>query len=381
MSLRRSVLKGPSVSDSEVLLRTPLFAEHQALKARLTGFGGWEMPLSYEGQLAEHRAVRERCGIFDVSHMGQVRFRGVHALAFLQALVPADIAALAPGFSRYTQLLQQDGGVLDDLIVTCVSATEFFAVVNAGTRVKDVAWMRTQAAALGFSDVEIVDESGHWAMIAVQGPGAFEILDRLIPGFVPSTTPAFTLHAFTAHGSGHLLSRTGYTGEKGGELLCPAELAPVWWRALLAEGAVPCGLAARDTLRLEAGYCLYGNDLDTAVTPVEAGLSWSVGWKKTEGWIGREALEAQRAAGPSRKLIGLVVNSRKPLRHGDKVVQGETVVGEVTSGGFSPMKECGIAMAYVASAASGAADLGIATKTGALPAQVVKMPFVKIGLK
>ena len=360
------------------LHRTPLHQAHIAAGARMTPFGGWDMPLSYEGQLAEHKAVRTGAGIFDVSHMGQVRFTGSQVNEFLQWLVPGDVAALKPHFSRYTQLVNEFGGVEDDLIISRLADREFFAVVNASTREGDVEWMKRKASQGGF-DVQIVDESAEWGMIALQGPEALFMLESLVPPIIWSDTPAFTLHHFDWKGRPHFLSRTGYTGEVGAEILCPADLSEEWWNHLLKGGAKPCGLAARDTLRLEAGYCLYGQDLDQKTSPVEAGLSWSIGWKKKEDFIARACLEKQKADGPARKLIGLRSEGRRPLRHGDQVVSGEQVVGEVTSGGFSPMLECGIALAYVATPYIGQ-PLAIRSRGTDLPVTVVKPPFVETSL-
>ena len=347
----------------------------------MTPFGGWDMPLTYEqGQLAEHKIVRTAVGMFDVSHMGQVRFQGEDALAFLQMLVPADIAALKDSGSKYTHLCNEHGGVIDDLIVSRLGPSEYFAVVNASTRVGDVEWMRQKARDLGYTSVKITDESDRWAMIAVQGPQALAVLDAQVPGRKWSETPALTLHPFLNHGEMHLLSRTGYTGEAGAELLCPAHFAEDWWERFLEAGVAPCGLAARDSLRLEAGYCLYGNDLDLKGTPVEAGLSWTIGWTKPERYLGRLILDKQKAEGPRRKLVGLRTETRRPLRHGDKVLLNGAEVGEVTSGGFSPMLECGIALAYVSAEAARAGTLDIQSKTATQPARVVKPPFVKTSL-
>jgi len=369
---------------AEPLLRTPLHPEHLAAKARMCAFGGWDMPLTYEGQLKEHEAVRTHVGMFDVSHMGQVRFRGARALEFLDRLVPGKLGKLAHGFSAYTQLCNEAGGVLDDLIVTRVGDAEWFAVVNAATRTQDVAWMRAQAAPLGYPEVEIEDESAHWGMIAIQGPQAFEMLRKVLPGDRDwSATPAFTLHPFQSDEGTHLLSRTGYTGEVGGELLCPAEMACEWWRRFLAAGAVPCGLAARDSLRLEAGYCLYGSDLDETTSPVEAGLSWSVDWKKTSNYTGRARLDAEKASGAKRRLIGLKIDTRRPLRHGDAMVDASgREIGVVTSGGYSPILNVGIGLAYVETAlATGDAPIFVRTRAEKCPATRVKPPFVETSLK
>lgn len=367
---------------TEPLKRTPLHGEHLALKARMCAFGGWDMPLSYEGQLKEHDAVRRRCGIFDVSHMGQVRFRGVRAFEFLDRLVPGKLGKLAPGQSAYTQLCNDGGGVLDDLIVTKIGDAEWFAIVNAATRAGDVVWMRATAARLGYLDVTIEDESPEWGMIAVQGPSAFEVLNRVVGHKDWSATPAFTLHSFEHDGAAHVISRTGYTGEVGAELLCPAERTSHWWRRFLDAGATPCGLAARDSLRLEAGYCLYGSDLDETTTPVEANLGWSVDWKKGAEYIGRARLDAERAAGPARRLIGLRIDSRRPLRHGDTVVDDSGLTrGVVTSGGYSPGLNCGIALAYVETPhADGAQPIFVQTRAERCPATRTKPPFVPTSL-
>ena len=367
---------------TEPLKRTPLHGEHLALKARMCAFGGWDMPLSYEGQLKEHEAVRKRCGIFDVSHMGQVRLRGARTFEFLDRLVPGKLARLAPGFSAYTQLCNDGGGVLDDLIVTKVADAEWFAIVNAATRAADVVWMRTTAARLGYLDVSIEDESADWGMIAVQGPAAYEVLNAVVGHRDWSATLPFTLHSFDHDGGAHIVSRTGYTGEVGAELLCPAGRTSHWWRRLLDAGAAPCGLAARDSLRLEAGYCLYGSDLDETTSPVEAGLGWSVDWKKSTGYVGRARLDAEKASGPARKLIGLRIDSRRPLRHGDPVVdESGAPRGVVTSGGFSPGLNCGIALAYIEAAlADGTQPIFVQTRAERCIAKRTKPPFVATSL-
>lgn len=304
------------------------------------------MPLRYAGQVEEHLTVRRSAGIFDVSHMGQVRFSGPEAEAFLQAFLPGNIAALAPGASRYTQICNAAGGIVDDLIVTRLAPTEFFAVVNAARRGEDIKLLRQAAGAHG-GGVDISDESDEWAMIALQGPEAPRILQELFPGRRWSDTTPFSFHQIE-DADRLYVSRTGYTGETGAEILCPPDTAPDWWDRLLDAGALPCGLAARDSLRLEAGYCLYGQDLNECTTPVEAGLGWSVAWKKTEQWPGREKHERQRSQGPPRRLTGLRSEGRRPLRQGDEIrtESGETA-GQVTSGGYSPVLECGIALGFV----------------------------------
>ncbi len=362
------------------LQQTPLIEAHRRAGARLVPFAGWEMPLSYSGQLEEHQAVRERVGIFDVSHMGEVRVRGPQALAFLQHLVPGNVGGLPVGKGRYTQLCNERGGVIDDLIVSRLAEDEFFAVVNASRRDVDMAWIRRQATALGFTDLVITDESVDWAMIAIQGPAALELLEDLLPGTGWCSTAPFTMHPFDHDGRPHLLSRTGYTGESGAELLCPATLAEPWWITLLDAGGVPCGLAARDSLRLEAGYCLYGNDLDEETTPLEAGLGWSVGWKKPERFVGRDVLEKQKAEGAPRRLVGLKNDTRRPLRPGDRVLHDGQPVGDVRSGGFSPGRSCGIALAYVSAAVPADAALEIESRGRTHRVVQTRPPFAKTGL-
>lgn len=364
----------------DTLLRTPLFHAHQDAGARIVPFAGWEMPLSYSGQLTEHQAVRSSVGIFDVSHMGQFRIQGASALAFLQHVVPGDMAALQSGQARYTQLCNENGGVIDDLIISRLLDDEFFAVVNAATRPGDFAWMQEQAQRLGYNHISLDDESDQWAMIAIQGPNAIDFLNQLIPGHKWETTAAFTMHPFLDNGATHYLSRTGYTGESGGELICPADRAGAWWKRALDAGAVPCGLAARDSLRLEAGYCLYGNDLTTETTPVEARLGWSIGWKKEENFIGREALEKQKAEKTGKRLIGVQTASRRPIRKGDKVTfQGEEV-GELCSGGFSPGLDAGIGLAYITQEAIKAGAVEVITRNKPQAARIVKPPFVETSL-
>lgn len=335
-------------------------------------FAGWEMPLSYAGQLAEHTATRTAVGIFDVSHMGQVRLHGPRVVEYLQHLVPNDYATLAVGAARYTQLCNPAGGVIDDLIIARIAPNEFFAVVNAANRARDVEWMRAQAG----DGVVIDDESDRWAMLAIQGPGAPAMIDAVLGTGAWSGAPAFTMHACR----GGYLSRTGYTGETGGEWICPADEAADWWRRFRAAGAVPCGLAARDSLRLEAGYCLHGNDLDPTISPVEAGLGWSIAWRKAERWIGRDVHEAQRAAGPSRLLVPVVSTTRQPMRRGQIVVANDAEVGVVTSGGYSPGLQRGIGLAMVATSALGGA-IALRGASAPIPIERTRAPFVSTSLK
>ncbi|MBI5155475.1 glycine cleavage system aminomethyltransferase GcvT [Candidatus Poribacteria bacterium] len=367
------------MSDPTTLLkRTPLYHAHLRSGARMVSFGGWEMPVDYGSQLSEHEAVRNHAGMFDVSHMGQVRFRGKRVLPFLGQLVPGNVWRLGDYMSLYTTLCTPEGGVVDDLIITMLGEREAFSVVNAATARKDFAWMEKQRDALGYEDVSVLDESGDWAMIAVQGPEALGIMERLVPEIMWTETKAFTMHEVLREGALHMFSRTGYTGENGLEILCPPEMAETWWNSLLDAGVKPAGLGARDSLRLEMGYCLYGQDLSESITPIEAGLAWTVGFKKDEQFIGRAVLEKQRTEGPPRQAIGLKLDNRRPLRHGDKVLDGGRDVGEVTSGGFSPTLGVGIAMALVESASAKKEKLTVLSRGKECEAAVQKPPFVKV---
>jgi len=367
------------MSSKEQTKRTPLYQAHLDAGAKMTDFGGWEMPLSYEGQLAEHHAVRHRAGMFDVSHMGQIRFTGEGAREFLDYLLPANIGSLPAGKSCYTQLCNEDGGVIDDLIVSHMETGEYFAVVNAATKDNDFQWMVEVSASKRFT-VSIEDLSEWYAMIAIQGPEALALLEKLVPEKKWSETAPFTIHQFDERGKHHLISRTGYTGERGAELLCPPEYALDWWKRLVDAGIPPCGLAARDTLRLEAGYPLYGQDLSLDITPVEAKLSWSIGWKKESDFIGRAALEKQREEKPAKTLIGLVAQDRRPIRAHDKIHVGEREVGEVTSGGFSPILNAGIALGYVEREMAKNEEFSIVSRSKPRPAAKQKPPFVKTSL-
>ena len=357
--------------------RTPLFEEHKRLGARMVPFAGWEMPLSYAGQLEEHLAVRKGAGIFDVSHMGQVRIAGHGAVDFLQGQVPGDVGALRPGRSRYTQLCNESGGILDDLIVTRLGEEEFFAVVNAARRETVLGWLRGRAE-LHWGDTSVLDESDGWAMIAVQGPRALGILEELLHGTSWHETSPFSFHWLEGPEGPFCVSRTGYTGEAGAEILCAPDAAKGWWNGLLEAGAVPCGLAARDSLRLEAGFCLYGQDLDEETTPVEAGLGWSMGWKKKESWPGRARHERQREEKPERRLVAVKSGSRRPLRAGDEILsQGKEPVGKLTSGGYSPMLECGIGLGYVLFPFVREEGFLVAGRGGPVPVSKVRPPFVR----
>ncbi|MFI5010358.1 MAG: glycine cleavage system aminomethyltransferase GcvT [Solirubrobacterales bacterium] len=340
-----------SIPASKALLRTPLFERHRAAHAKLVPFAGWEMPVQYPtGIRAEHMAVREGCGIFDVSHMGQIEMAGSDALALLQRLLSNDASAIPLGGAQYSVLCREDGGVLDDLFTYCLAADRYLTVTNAANHVQDLEWFRAHAEGL---DVRIEDHLHDYAMLAVQGPHARAIVqalaeDRSRGARTSDEHPRFgQLPARMTAAQGHiagvsaLVCGTGYTGEDGVELLLAPTDAPALWDALVRAGATPAGLAARDTLRLEACFHLYGNDLSVARGPIEAGLGWCC--KEDTGFIGSDAVRAVRQAGAAEKLVAFTIDGPGIARQGNPVVGG----GEVTSGTLSPCLGVGIGMAYV----------------------------------
>ncbi len=298
-------------------------------------FAGWEMPVQYAGIREEHAAVRTNAGVFDVSHMGEVETRGPDALRFLQHLLSNDLRRMPEGGAQYSVMCKEDGGVLDDLFTYRLADCEFLTVTNAANHEKDLAWLQEQAG--GF-DVDVIDAAAKFAMLAVQGPNARRLVHGLTDGNLPSR---FHVCQRTVAGVAMLVCGTGYTGEDGVELLLDPEHAPVVWDALLEAGAAPVGLGARDTLRMEVCFHLYGNDLSEERGPIEAGLGWCC--KEATGFIGSEAIAQARAEGTAEKLVPFVIEGQGIARQGNPVIGG----GEVTSGTFSPCLERGIGMAYV----------------------------------
>jgi aminomethyltransferase len=352
--------------------RTPLYHAHVAAGARMVDFTGWEMPIHYGSQIDEHHQVRNDAGMFDVSHMTVVDIRGPQAREFLSYLLANDVAKLQqPGKALYSCMLKEKGTVIDDLITYFLAEDWFRLVVNAATRDKGLAWLERQGAAFSVA----ITEHHELAMIAVQGPQARARVLSLLPP--EDATAASALKPFTAEHHGDLfIARTGYTGEDGFEVSLPADQAEDFWQRLVEAGVTPCGLGARDTLRLEAGMNLYGQDMDEDVTPLESGLGWTVAMKDERRFIGREALEAQKAEGVSRRLVGLVLEGRGILRPHQKVLttRGE---GETTSGGFAPTLQKAIAFARIPAGAEDSCEVEIRGKL--LPARIVKAPFVRNG--
>ncbi|MEK6207660.1 MAG: glycine cleavage system aminomethyltransferase GcvT [Chloroflexota bacterium] len=361
-------------TETPTLRRTPLFEKHEALGAKIVPFAGYEMPIQYEGIVAEHRAVRGRAGLFDLSHMGEFFFKGRTAGAMLDRLVSSDIAGLAVGEARYGLLTNERGTIVDDVIVYRISDDEYMVVVNAANIAKDRAHV---LAHLG-QDVAFDDRSFGTALVAIQGPRAPEILASQTSADVTSL-PSFGVTQGRVAGARATLARTGYTGEDGFEVFVANADAAKVWDALLGAGRdagiKPIGLGARDTLRLEARFSLYGNDIDETTNPIEAGLGWTC--KLDKEFTGRDVIAAKKAAGPKRKIVGLVVDGGV-ARHGHEVTAAGEVVGQVTSGTYGPTVEKNIALAYVPTPLSKAGTvLAIRIRGKDVPATVVKTPFYR----
>jgi len=358
-------------------LTTPLHGRHLELGARMVDFGGWDMPLHYGSQLEEHHVVRRDAGIFDVSHMRAVDVEGRQAAPYLSYVLANDVARLtAPGQALYSCMLNERGGVIDDLIAYYRGPERFRLVVNAGTAEKDLAWLRTQAASF---DVSLTSRDD-LAMVALQGPNAAARLEALWPRDAAAAALALRpFHAVSPAGlaGNPFVARTGYTGEDGFEILLPSGEVTGLWNALVAGGVRPCGLGARDTLRLEAGMNLYGNDMDESTTPLESALAWTVSLDGPRQFIGRDALLAQRAAGGHRKLVGLLLLDKGVLRSHMKVYAGAAGEGETTSGSYAPTLERSIAFALVPAATGDHVEVDVRGRR--LAARVVRPPFVRHG--
>lgn len=361
--------------------RTPLYDRHVALGARMVDFAGYDMPLQYSGIREEHEAVRERAGVFDVSHMGEVLIAGPNALAAVQTLIANDASRLEPASGLYGVMCNDAGGIVDDVVAVRgleEGSGHYLVVVNAATREKDVAWMREHP----LEGAKLYDISDDTALLAVQGPLAVDIVQRIADRDIASLRPFHQTGARLAglESRTSVVSRTGYTGEDGIELFIDAPVARQLWDAVLEAGAdaglIPCGLGARDTLRLEAGLRLYGQDMDDTVDPFSCGLGWTVKLDKGE-FVGAEALRRLKESGPPRKSIGLALEGRSIARHGMEVRLDARRVGEVTSGTFSFTLGHGIAIALVDPAAASAEEVIVDIRGTATPARVVPMPFYR----
>lgn len=352
-----------------------LDVEHRALGGRMVPFGGWEMPLRYGSVLDEHRACREGAVVFDVSHLGSVRTRGAGAFEGLQGLLTNDLSRIGPGRAQYTHLLDAaDAHVVDDIIVWWMGEGEFLVIPNASNTAPALAALEEAAAAAGGAEVE--DVTAARAFLAVQGPEARARLAEVAPE--AAAVPRFEVARVAFPGGEGLVGGTGYTGEDGVELFLPAEAAVAVWRGLLAAGCTPAGLGARDTLRLEMGYPLHGHELGPGITPLQAGLSWVVGWKKP-AFRGREALAAERERGLARRLTGVVLDDRQVPRAGCAVLLDGKPAGEVTSGNLSPTLGRGIALAFLPPGVEPGTPVEVDIRGRLAPGRVVKPPFVETG--
>jgi aminomethyltransferase len=344
---------------AQILQRTPLHERHVELGARMVPFAGWDMPVQYEGVIQEHRAVRTDAGVFDVSHMGEIEVEGPQATMLLQSVLSNDLDRIAPGEAQYTLLTNERGGIIDDLIAYRLGECRYLLVVNASNRDTDFRWLKERE----IRGSEATDVSDEYALLAVQGPNAIAKL-----GLAPAK--AFTFAEEKIDGIETMVNRTGYTGEDGCEVMCMAEDAVALWDAVLARGVVPCGLGARDTLRLEVCYPLHGNDIGPDTDPISAGLGWTCALGKE--FTGVDVIRRVKEDGPKRKLVAFVMEERAIPRHGMAIEGG----GEVTSGSHSPMLDVGIGMGYVpAEQAKPGTQLSIDVRGKSRTARVVKKPI------
>ena len=350
--------------------RSPLLELHTELGAKLTEFAGWQMPLQYEGIIAEHNAVRNDAGLFDVSHLGKLRVAGEGTRDALQEALTVDVAALPVGRATYSLVLEDDAGCIDDVFVYRVDESEWLVVPNAAN-------VGAVAEAIARSGGSPVDEWDRWAILALQGPRSFAVFEKAFPGTGASELELHAWRHMEIDGVEAMVARTGYTGERGFEIYAPAEASGRCFRALIAAGARPVGLGARDTLRLEMGYALYGHELSRSINPLEAGLGWAVAWETP--FRGRKPLEDVRASGPRRRLFGIRCTDKGVPRQHYEVFVGDRAVGEVTSGNYSPTLACGIALAL--GPAKEIPEPGETAEVDArgrrIQGDIVKQPFIK----
>ncbi|HEX8152593.1 MAG TPA: glycine cleavage system aminomethyltransferase GcvT [Thermoanaerobaculia bacterium] len=360
-------------ASDQPLKKTPLNATHKELGGKMVDFGGWELPVQFSGILEEHDAVRNRVGLFDVSHMGEITVTGPQALDLLQRTTCNDVSKLADGRAQYNGLLYPNGGFVDDILIYQNAPNDFFVVVNASNSDNDYEWLAEAAKGL---DVEVRNVSADYAQLALQGPDAEKTLQPL----TDVDLPAIKYYRFdrgTVDGVPAIVSRTGYTGEDGFELYVAPDQAPALMKKLIDAGAKPCGLGARDTLRLEAKMALYGNDIDDTTTPIEADLAWIVKLEKGD-FTAKEILEREKSEGPKRKLIGFEMIDRGIGRHGYPIVEGSQEIGVVTSGTHSPTLKKAIGLAYLPLDKSAAGtEFSVLIRGKETRARVVPTPFYK----
>ncbi len=364
---------------ASTLARTPLYQLAVEQKARLTAFSGWEMPVQYIGIGQEHKAVRTSAGMFDISHMGKFTLQGKQLLEHLQILVPSDLSRLQPGQAQYTVLLNSKGGIIDDIIFyyqgeDASGQQRGAMIVNAATRTRDKAWIFAQIES---ADIDFLDLSLEKVLIAVQGAQAESYFQPFVKENLAQLKPFAHLEG-TVLNQPAFIARTGYTGEDGFEVMVDPDVGVELWRSLFSAGVVPCGLGARDTLRLEAAMALYGQDINETTTPLESGLGWVVHLDTKGDFIGRSVLEQQKAAGVEKRLVGIEMQGRHIARHGYPVLYQGQAVGEVTSGTLSPTLEKAIALAYVPTPLSKIGQqLEVEIRGKAYPGTVVKKPFYR----
>lgn len=361
--------------------RTPLYDEHIRMKAKMVDFAGWDMPIQYTSIIEETKTVRSSVGVFDVSHMGEIYIEGPQAIEFVNYVITNDFASIKFGDAIYSPMCKEDGGIIDDLIAYKIDSEKALLVVNAANKDKDYEWLREKAK--NFS-VSVIDRSDELALIAVQGPKAEELLQKMAD-IKLSEIGFYQFKNGRVRGIRAQISRTGYTGEDGFELLVDADAAVPLWRSILEYGEEfgikPAGLGARDLLRLEASYLLYGNDMDETTNPIEAGLSWTVKFDKGD-FIGKEALLKVKEEKPKRKLVGMILEGRNIARHGYKIFKDGEEVGFVTSGGYSPTLEKSIALGYVKVPYNKkGTELEIEVRKKTVKAEVVKLPFYRGSVK
>ena len=356
--------------------RTPFFSIHQTLGAKIVPFGGYEMPVQYAGIIEEHKSVRNGVGVFDVSHMGEFFAKGSNAISFLQKITINDVSKLEPGRAQYSAMCYENGGIVDDLLIYMLAEHSYMIVVNAANIDKDWEWMKSHCP----GDVSFENKSDETALLAIQGPKSLATLQKLTTADL-STIPYYHFVRGMLAGVEMIISRTGYTGELGFEIYFDVKHGEKIWNEIFGAGRdysiAPIGLGARDTLRLEMGYCLYGNDIDQTTHPLEAGLGWITKLNKGD-FIGKPVLEKSKAEGLKRKLVGILLSEKAVPRHGYQIVAGGSNSGTITSGTFSPSLEKGIAMGYVHSAHSDVGSkLQIDVRGKLIDAAVVPLPFLK----